>query len=661
MRVLLRIGPHPILLARTVVHHVVTKLRHRRLRSNYTRAIATPPTGVSLRPPAVDLPRLAELPAELVPAARRLIAEADAVCEHRVQYLGSEPVELGDEIDWHRDFKSGYRWEPSFYQDVEVTRLSDSSDAKVPWELSRGHQLLTLARAARLTGSDRYMHELEGQLGSWLDANPPGSGINWTNAMEVAIRAVNWIWAIGTAEAVRPLDPELRRRVVQSLSVHGRHVAANLEATPYLRSNHYIADLLGLAVIGGALQRDPKAAAWLRFATQELEREAMSQVGDDGLGGEASVPYHGLVLEMMLVARHEAARAGRPMSPRFDGRLQGMLAASRALRHPGGRIPQLGDGDSGRILPAGFARQPTHDHLLWLGSTMLGSRRPTAGHPHPEVAWTLGLAAWSRARALDLAPESGSTAFRHAGIYVLRAGDAHAVLRCGHVGQGGNGGHAHNDSLSYELSLGGVPLIVDPGTFAYTSDPDARNRFRSTRSHSTVVVDAEEINPIEQAALFRLAQVAQPSLRRFDSGGGHASVEAEHDGYRRLPGGIIHRRELALTDDGRRLRVGDELSGSGEHRLESLIHLAPGVAASACEDGGFEVRLAGLAARVAFTGADRVEVEDGWVSDAFGAREPAPVLVAHATSTLPARLGYVIERVELSAANASADAAEAAR
>jgi hypothetical protein len=655
MSVLRRIGPRPVLLARSIVHHFVTKLRHRRLRSTYDAKIASAPGGVTLNAPAIDLPRLADLPAALVPAAERLIAEAGEVCAHRVEYLGSGPVELGPEIDWQRDFKSGYRWDEDFYQDVEVTRLTDASDAKVPWELSRGHQLLTLARAARLTGDERYLAELEAQLASWLDANPPGQGINWTNAMEVAIRAVNWVWAIGTAEGERPLEPGLRARVVESLSVHGRHIAANLEATPYLRSNHYMADLLGLSVLGGALEGDPQARRWSRLAARELEREIVSQVGADGLGAEASVPYHGLVLEMLVVARAEAARTGGSPSRRFDGRLRSMLLASRALRHPGGRIPQLGDGDSGRILPAGFGREPTHDNLLWLGAAVLDCGRPLEGDPDPEVAWTFGVSAWERVGSLEPVAGSGSVAFRDAGVYVLRSGEAHAVLRCGHVGQGGNGGHAHNDSLSYELSYDGTPLVVDPGTYVYTSDPDARNEFRSTRAHSTVVVDGEEINPVDPAALFRLAQVASPVLRRFEPG----RVEAEHDGYARLPGAPVHRRSLALRAG--RAHVCDAIAGSGDHALESLVHLAAGTEVERAGENAFDLRRDGLSARIEFSGVDGVEVEQGWVSDGFGAREHAPVLVARAARTLPARLEYTIDRAATGVEAPSAAAMEAAR
>lgn len=651
-----RVGPHPVLMAKVGAFVTRRKVQRRRLRGHYDARVRAVPRGAEAHLPGVDLPLLDRLPPVLVEPANLLLREADQIVAHRVDYLGSGPVALGDPIDWQRDFKSGYRWPSQFYMDLEITRLDDDSDAKVPWELSRGHQLLTLARAARLSGDERYVGELESQLGAWIDGNPAGEGINWVNAMETALRAVNWVWAVGTVEGLRPLDPELRDAFTRSLQVHGRHIAENLEGTPLLRSNHYLSDILGLLVLGAALDGDPEADHWLAQAHRAFEREITRQVLDDGVGFEASTAYHGLALEIFLLARLVAERAGRRFSSRYDARLRAMLAASRALRHPDGRIPLFGDNDSGRVLPAGFSRRPTHDHLLWLAAAGFTGRAPLAGPPDPEVAWTLGLERWRRAAGLPAEPSPPDCLeLPHGGLYVLSGAGTRVVVRCGGVGQNGHGGHAHNDTLSYELAQTG-PLVVDPGTYAYTFDLEARNEMRATRGHNAVVVDGEEINPFVPTEIFRLRQVASPTVERWAPEARHSTLVASHDGYRRLAGDVVHRRAFELDRASGGLVVTDHLLGDGEHEVEAFVHLAAGTAVAPAAPDEVDVEGPGGRARVSFAGHDgAIEVRDGWVSDAYGRRESAPVLVARRRGALPLTLTHRIDPATIRAGEAAED------
>src|SRR5918911_890537 len=114
-----RVGPRPVLLTRYVLHKLRERLLQKRLRGSYERLVVRAPGG-ELRLTALDLPSGADLPPELERAAEALRAEAELILQGRVDFLGSGFVALGREIDWHRDFKSGYRWSPTtFYQDLE--------------------------------------------------------------------------------------------------------------------------------------------------------------------------------------------------------------------------------------------------------------------------------------------------------------------------------------------------------------------------------------------------------------------------------------------------------------------------------------------------------------------------------------------------------------
>lgn len=646
----LRARGRPVAVAQFMLHRAETRARQRRLRRTYHRRIASE-VHSELKLPKLDPPGPSRLPPQLSASAEAIAREADRALAHEIDLLGSGWTALGEQIDWHRDFKSGYVWPRAFYQDLEVTRLSDASDAKVPWELSRGHHLLGLARAAVLFDRPDYAEELSSQLHDWIEQNPPGCGINWANAMECGIRATNWVWALATLRSGGMLTASLADAAAASLGQHGRHVAANLEGSPLLRSNHYIADILGLLVIASALPSHPDSGRWRRYARRAFEREVRRQVLPDGVGFEASLPYHGLVLEMLVLAWRIAELDGAPLSPAFRARVEGMLEASRGLRHPNGRIPQFGDSDSGRVLPLHAARPPTHDHLLWLGAAALGRARPLEGDPHPEVAWTLGLDPWEAARSRPLDGTPPPRAFPAAGLHVLRNESAHVVVRAGDVGQAGNGGHGHNDLLSFELSYMNDPLIVDRGTFVYTADPSARNAYRSSASHNAVTVRGREVNPIDPSLLFKLRQHAQPSLELWSFDGIQTCWQASHDGYRDLQPGIRVRRRMDLKHGTAALVVRDTLLAENGATVPSgravdvcsSIHLAPGSSCRWLAPDQLMIWRDEVVAEVRFAGFMSVAVEQTTVSDRYGVDRESAVVRARTEGDLPLEFGYEIE------------------
>jgi hypothetical protein len=133
--------------------------------------------------------------------------------------------------------------------------MKSGVDIKVPWELSRGHHLVLLAQTALLSGDEKYARECLAQMTSWIDANPTAQGVNWACPMDVAIRAVNWLWSLGLL-AESPLMTEAwLTEVLASLVAHGRFLMGNLEVRDDgVTTNHYLADLVGLLYLGTLLE-----------------------------------------------------------------------------------------------------------------------------------------------------------------------------------------------------------------------------------------------------------------------------------------------------------------------------------------------------------------------------------------------------------------------
>ena len=166
-----------------------------------------------------------------------------------------------------------------------------------------------------------------------------------------------------------------------------------------------------------------------------------------------------------------------------------------------------------------------------------------------------------------------STALRASGYFVSRSerGD-HLVIDAGPHGYL-NGGHAHADALSVTLSVRGQPLLIDPGTACYTSDPELRDRFRSTRYHNTLMVDDR---PQSLAAgPFHWHSTASATAYSWRSEPGLDVFEGTHDGYRPL----VHQR-MVLARAGLWIFVGSA-SRQGDTPRRGALASRPGLGRNA--------------------------------------------------------------------------------
>ncbi len=363
----------------------------------------------------------------------------------------------------------------------------------------------------------------------WVQDNPPAEGEGW-EPYPTSLRIVNWIKHAQAGHA-------LPAPAVQSLATQARWLSKRVEH--HLLANHLFVNAKAL-LFAGLYFRGDEAAAWRAEAIRLLEREIPVQVLADGGHFELSPMYHALILEDVL----DLVNADRRWPGKFNPEQARMLrdAAQRMLRwlaamtHPDGEISFFNDAAFGIAPPP----QALRDYARRLG--------------------------------LDLGEDAaapGATHLKASGYVRAQRGDAALLIDVARIGPDFQPGHAHADTLSFELSIGGRRVLVNGGTSTYAATPQ-RLLERGTAAHNTVVVDGRDSSEVWGA--FRVARRARPFDVVCRDSAEATTVAAAHDGYRHLPGKPIHHRQWRL--EARALTITDRIVGTARSAA-AHFHLHP--------------------------------------------------------------------------------------
>lgn len=437
-----------------------------------------------------------------------------------------------------------------------------------------------------------------------IDWNPPGASLlelfrlhyfDWAErcAPEVFARHIeSWIDANppGSWPAWHPYPTSLRivnwiRASASGASLPPRAIeslalqGAFLERNLefHLGGNHLLENARALLAAGLYFEG---AAAGLDL----LCRELADQVLPDGGHFERSPYYHDRMLALVLDTIDLLAQNGCAVPPSLNETANRMSTFARAMRHQDGGLPLF------------------HDAL-------------------------------SEDATVSDAGE-GAVSFPASGYYILDTRHGRLIADYGAPGSSYNPGHQHAGIFSFEISSGERRVVVDSGTATYNPGPE-RDHLRSTAAHNTV-----RIGGCDQFQLwggFRVGRRAWVRHVEERRGPDRDLLSAAHDGYRRL--GVEHRRTIVSIPDAGWLIV-DDVSGRGAHRLESFLHLAPGITPQV---HGERICLHPIGwVLVSFGFAAPAEVIADRYSPAIGIAQPSQTLVFRAASQLPRRFGYIL-------------------
>lgn len=419
--------------------------------------------------------------------------------------------------------------------------------------------------------SSRYVWHTE-FLNKWVAENPPAYGTGW-EPYPTSLRIVNWIkWSLS--------GNKLSKECIHSLAIQTRWLSKHLEF--HILGNHLLANAKAL-VFSGLYFDGPEADAWLLTGLNILKREIPEQILQDGGHFERTPMYQAIVLEDLLdlinIAHTFKGSVSKTTKAEWDKVNNKMFHWLQNMLHPDGEISFFND--------AAFAIGATYEEL-------------------DMYAKRLGLKVDHNISSLVHLKESG---------YIrVSSGDAVGIIDVAPVGPDYLPGHAHADTLSFELSLFGRRIFVNSGTSQYGNDL-LRQKQRSTALHNTVTIDEKDSS--EVWAGFRVAKRAFPGKPNINVTNNRISISCEHDGFKRLPGKCTHKREWVFEDNS--LCVADEITGNYTKAVANY-YIHPEIMVTLNKDGrSFNLVLeSGECVRVMIENADDLKLVSSYWYPEFG-------------------------------------------
>lgn len=366
----------------------------------------------------------------------------------------------------------------------------------------------------------------------WIDENPPTKGCGW-ESYTISLRIVNWIkWVL--------VGNHADNKMLHSMAVQTRYLAKNLEY--HLLANHLLSNAKAL-IFAGMFFAGPEANMWLSKGLRLLNREMRRQTLVDGAHFELSPMYHSIILENLLDCINLFATYEKKPPTHWLSISNSMFYWLACLCHHDNDIAFFNDAALGVAPTLQELKEYQHRLALNINSPKL----------------------------------NGITHLPASGYCRISRNNMLLIADVAEVGASYQPGHAHADSLSFELSIHNQRLFVNSGTSTYAESYE-RTRQRSTQAHNTVIID--DTNSSDVWKSFRVAKRARIFDVSFHEDEQNIKISASHNGYYKIDK-IIHTRTWQTYAN--KLVIRDEITGNNLHKIQIMFYIHPQMKVQQCD------------------------------------------------------------------------------
>lgn len=499
---------------------------------------------------------------------------------------------------WHKAPDTGAVWPKRFFSDIPVHPGNPCGDVRIAWQPSRFQHLVLLAvMVQRADPKTRRAAAalVEGQLLSWIEANPFLTGIHYIAPTECALRVLAVCHLLDILRQWLPATSEAWPAMLTLIAGHAELIRKRLSlrlVTPH----DTLAAAVALVYAGTLFPEMAMAERWLAFGHYLLEEETLRHISHDGGSQEQGIGYlqfstdlYGMVLALLDYRKS-------PVSEKIRQVFTRSLDFLNEFRNPfDDSLPPIGEGE----------------YECALSSSMHFMHSPKAHAP-------------------------GLATFHLSGYSIIRGRrNEKAIFDHGALGMAPRYIHGHADALSLLLQVGTRNVFVDPGTYTVTGSEEWRRYFRGTRAHNTVTIDGLD-QAVQDGHLAWSLPFDTHLVYKDETPEGKITVIARHYGYKDRRG-VTHLRGIAYEPPGSWM-IWDWLTGTGTHHIELNWHLG-------CRpvpmDGGYRLEGGELPLLLTVEGGTSTLCEGtiqpvgGWASHQYGSKHPITTLRSEYTGAVP--------------------------
>jgi uncharacterized heparinase superfamily protein len=366
-------------------------------------------------------------------------------------------------------------------------------------------------------------------INKWILENPACVGNGW-EPYPLSLRLVNWVKWFSK-------QGNVDQKHLTSMLQQANALSQQLEF--HILGNHLFANAKALTFVGCFITNG-HAEQYLDLGLKLLDREIPEQFLQDGAHFELSPMYHEILLWdlLELIDLANTSQNEKLMQRLSYWRKVATKAIDwlKSMIHPDGEVSFFNDS------AIGIAAKP--EQIF-------------------DYAQSIGL------NVVDLS--SNVITNKQSGYSRLSSPLYALFIDHANVGPDYLPGHAHADTLSFELSVGNDRVFVNSGTSLYGVSKE-RLRQRKTAAHNTVVVDCEDSSEVWSG--FRVARRAYAKLLNVSQSVTEVRLQAQHDGYKRLIGKVTHSR--SFTANNNEIQIKDELAGKF-NQASAFFHLHPSI------------------------------------------------------------------------------------